>query len=263
MTRRPMRTLLIAGTAIALQLAPYQASAQLFGGDDEARRAIIEMRGKLESLTMSMEERTAALAERLDRLEQTARGQFELQSQIEQLRQEVAKLRGQTEVIANELSQSQRQQKDLFTDLDSRLKPFEPMKVEIDGRMVAVDQEEKKIFDAALDKFRQGEFSNAIAGFQQLRIRWPESAYTPQALFWVGSAQFASRDYKASISTQRTLVAKFPDNPRVPDALLSIGIAQVDLGDKKTAKKTFESIVNAHKGSQAAQIARERLAAMK
>lgn len=251
--------LILAGAAL---LAPQFASAQLFG-DNEARRAIIDMRGKVEALSRALEERTTELAERIDRLEQTARGQLDLQNQIEALRQDVAKLRGQLEVQANDLAQNQRRQKDLYSDLDTRLKPFEPTKIEIDGKMVLVEPEEQKTFDAAMTRFRAGDFGAAVSDFGLLRKRWPNSGYMPEALFWMGSAQFAQKDLKGSIATQQALISKYPEDKRVPDAMLGIGIAQIDSGDKKSARKTFENLIARHKDSAAAKIARERLSALK
>ena len=153
-----------------------------------------------------------------DLLEQSARGQLELQNQIELLRQEVAKLRGQGEVQANELAQMQRRQKELYSNLDARLRPFEPTQIEIDGKMAIVEPEEQKTFDAAMTRFRAGEFGPAIADFAQLRKRWPNSAYMPEALFWMGSAQFAQKDLKGSVATQQTLISTYPQDKRVPDA---------------------------------------------
>lgn len=250
------------------------ARAQLFGGDDEARRAIIDLRGRvevqnretsrqLEALAAKIEERTTALAARLDRLEQTARGQLELHSQIEALRQEIARLRGQLEVQANDVAQMQRQQREQIAALDARLKPFEPVQVELDGKTVSVEPEERRTYEDALAQFRSGQFAAAITGFQRLASRWPATPYLPHALYWSGSAQFALKDYKAAIATQQTLLERFPDHPRAPDAMLAVGVAQTDSGDRRAARKTLETLVEKHANAPAAQIARERLPALR
>ena len=260
-----------AGGAVAIAWASLlmpgffaPASAQLFS-DDEARRAIVDIRGRMEAQNRrldSLDQRTAEIAARLERLEQTARGQLELQSQIESLREEIARLRGRLEEQGNEIAQSDRRQRELFADLDKRLKPLEPMKVELDGKSVAVEPDEQRAYEAALAQFRGGEFAAAIVSFQQLRTRWPNSAYQPNALYWTGSAQFALKDYKATIATQQALLSRFPDHPRAPDAMLAVGVAQSDSGDRRAARKTFETLIEKHKDTQAAQIARERLAAL-
>jgi tol-pal system protein YbgF len=255
----PMSRALMTGVAALWLLLPGPASAALLS-DDEARRAIIDLRGRLEVQARDSQRRVDEL---VSRLEQSIKGQLELQNQIELLRQEVAALRGQIEVQANELAQTQRRQRELFADIDGRVKRFEPVQAQVDGRTVNVDPDERRQFEAALAQFRAGEFADAIAAFQQLRSRWPSSAYVPGALYWQGSAQYATKDYKAAIGTHETLLARFPEHPRAADALLNIGFSQAEGGDRKTARKTLESVGTKFPGSQAAQLARERLATLR
>jgi TolA-binding protein len=82
-------------------------------------------------------------------------------------------------------------------------------------------------------------------------------------LFWIGSAQYATKDYKSAVTTFESLLAAFPDNPRAADALLSVGFSQVEGGDRKTGRKTLETVGTRYPGTQAAQLARERLSTLK
>ena len=257
------RTASLAAASVALAacwLAMSGVASAALLSDDEARRAIIDLRGKLE---LQAKEGNRRIDELTGRLEQATRGQLELQNQIELLRQEVATLRGQLEVQTNELAQTQRQQRDLFADVDSRVKRFEPVQVQIDGRTVSVDPEERRQFDAALAQFRAGDFAASIAAFQQFRSRWPASAYLPGALFWTGSAQYAVKDYKAAIATNEALLSRFPDHPRAADALLNVGFSQAESGDRKAARNTLEAVGAKFPGTQAAQLARERLSTLR
>jgi len=258
---RRVRNAAIVAAAALLPGLFATASAQLFS-DDEARRAILDVRGRMEVQSRKLESLDQRTAEIATRLEQTARGQLELQGQIDLLKEEIAKLRGRIEEQGHALTQTQQRQRELYTDVDTRLKPLEPMKIELDGKMVAVAPEEKQAYEAALTQFRAGEFAASIVSFQQFRTRWPESAYTPHVLYWIGSAQFALKDYKATIAAQQALLSRFPDHPRAPDAMLAVGVAQSDSGDKRAARATFETLLSKYKDSQAAQIAKERLAAL-
>jgi tol-pal system protein YbgF len=82
----------------------------------------------------------------------------------------------------------------------------------------------------------------------------------PGALFWIGSSQFALKDYKGAIASHQALIAKYPDNPRVPDALLNLGYAQAESGDRRAARSTLESVIARYPQSQAAPLAKDRLA---
>lgn len=255
--------------AAALCLAAATPAQALFG-DDEARKAIIDLRGKLElqnretsGRLTEIVSRVESLGQRLDRLEQVSRGQLELQNQIEQLRQELARLRGQIEVQTNELAQTQRKQRDLFTEVDGRLKQVEPVTVQIDGRNATVDIEERKLYDTALAAFRGGDFASAVNGFNSLRSRWPSSAYGANALYWLGSAQFALKDYRASMASHQQFAARHAEHPRAPDALMGVALCQIEGGDRRAARRTLETLVEKYPDSATAGQARERLATLK
>ena len=95
------------------------------------------------------------------------------------------------------------------------------------------------------------------------RLRSAPSGYAPSAHFWLGNALYGKRDYKEAIVAFRALMASAPESIRVPEALLSIANCQVELKDSKAARKTLDELIKSHPKSEAAQAARERLAALK
>lgn len=246
----------LVAVALALSIA-LPAHAQLFGGDDEARKAILQIREQIKVLQQRETEMTA----RLDRMESAQRNQLELVNQLELLRQENARLRGQVETLSNEVATLQKRNRDLYTDLDARLKKMEPQSVTVDGRTAAVDRAELAAYETPLAQFRAGDFKGSLPGFQQFVARYPASAYAPAAQYWIGSAYYAIKDYKSAITAHRTLVERYADSPRVPDALLSIAESQVQLGDRKSANATLNRVIKEFPETEAAKIARDRLPA--
>src|SRR5580704_1194448 len=99
------------------QLATAPARAALFD-DDEARKRIETLRGRVDQMERS-------LAQRLDALETKNGGVVDLFKDVEQIKADIAKLRGQYEVLTYELEQAQKRQRDLYLDLDSRLRKLE------------------------------------------------------------------------------------------------------------------------------------------
>lgn len=241
--------------ALAMLAMSSAAHAQLFS-DDDARKAIIELRGKLAAQERMLQQEFGA---RLDRLEAAQRNQLELANQTETLRQEIAKLRGQVEALTNEVATLQKRNRDLYADLDARLKKMEPASVNVDGRTAAVDRAEQAAYEAALTQFRAGDFRNALTGFQQFLVRYPQSAYASAAQYWIGSSHFALKDYKSAIAAQTVLVDRYKDSSRVPDALMSIAESQLQMGDKKSANRTLGRVIKEFPDTEAAQLARERL----
>lgn len=257
-------SLLVAVLAAAV---PSPAGAAIFA-DDDARRAIVDIRARLEQQQQSIAQLTQRMTDALARLERiegayaTSRAQLEQAAQLEQLRTEIARLRGQLEVQVNELAGVQRRQRDLFEGVDARIKRFEPVQVTIDGQAVDVDPAEKRGFDAALAQFRAGDFRASHAAFQQFLAQYPGSPYAQNAQFWAGSAQFALKDWKAAIASHQALLARHPDSPRAPDAMLAIGSAQLELADRAGARDTLQSLVEKYPTAPAAETAKLRLAAM-
>lgn len=258
--RASVRTLWAVMVATLLAAAaPVQA--QLFS-DDEARRAILDLRSRVEQQQRDQLRRIDDFNARLERLEQASRGQLELQNQLQVMRQEIATLRGALEVQTHELAKFQRSQRDLATELDGRIKRFEPVAVSLDGRQVNVDQAERRAYEAALATFRGGDFKGALLAFGQFLTAYPQSPYGPSVAYWSGSSQYALKDNRAAIATLQGFARANPDHPRVPDALVTIGNAQADLGDRKAAAETYRAVTERFDSSPAAQTARERLAAL-
>jgi tol-pal system protein YbgF len=228
----------------AAMLVSVSAQAGLFE-DDEARRAILDLRERVERQGQEIQNFQRSLLEQ--------------QNQFEALRTETARLRGEKE----ELTQELRRQQELSQGVDDRLKKFEPTKVKVDGVEFVADPAETKAYEDALAIFRKGEFGAASTAFNDFIKRNPKSGYVLPSLFWLGNAQYANRSYANAISNFNTLLSKAPSHMRAADSMLSVGNCQLELKDIKAARKTFNDLVKAYPHTEAATAASERLAKLK
>jgi len=146
------------------------APAQALFGDDEARKAILELRAKVAEMENRLREKDAELATRIERLEAANRAQLEFANTVDAQRKEIATLRGQVETLTNEVATLQKRNRDLYADLDGRLKSFEPIATTVDGKPATVDRAEQAAYDAALAQFRAGDFRGAAPA---CRLSWP------------------------------------------------------------------------------------------
>jgi tol-pal system protein YbgF len=233
---------------------PLHANAGLLE-DDEARKAIIELRAKIDALSRDIGNRIDAKSDKSATLD--------ILNQHEQTMQEIARLRGQIEVLANQVATAQKQQKDLYADIDVRLKKLEPQQQTIDGRQTEVMPTEKKTYDTAMDLFKTGDYKGAADALQDFVKRFPSSAYAANAQYWLGNAYYAQRDYKNAIAAQEVVTTTYKDSAKAPDALLNIASSYTELKDKKNAKKALQQLVKNFPESSAAQAAKDRLAALK
>ncbi len=247
------------GLALLVCAFTWNAHAALFE-DDEARRAILDLRQKFDI----SQQRTAEDGRKTNEDNtQLRRSLLDLSNQIEVLRSEMASLRGQNEQLNKSVADMQRTQKDLTQGVDDRLRKFEPGKVTVDGREFAADPAEKQEFETALAVLRKGDFAAAQTSFLGFINRYPKSGYRVPALFWLGNAQYALRDYRSAVANFRSLVAADPEHVRAPEALLSVANCQVELKDSKAARKTLEDLVKTYPQSEPASVAKERLSKLK
>jgi tol-pal system protein YbgF len=245
------------GMAACLALAalmPMQAQAGLLD-DDEARKAILELRAKVDNLARDLNARIDTKSDKTAALEMV--------NQHEQTMAEIAKLRGALEVLTNDLVTAQKRQKDLYADLDARMRKLEPLSVTIDGQTAQVDPNEQRTYDAAMATFKGGDYKGAAGTLAEFVRRYPQSGYAANAQYWLGNAYYAQRDYKNAIAAQEVVVSTYRDSAKAPDAMLNIASSYTELKDKKNAKKALQDLVAKYPDSSAAQAAKDRLAALK
>lgn len=223
---------------------PATAHAQLFA-DDDARRAILDLRARNTDLTA--------------RVESMARGQLELLTQVEALRAELATLRGQLE----QNQQSSLQIKDQLSQAEAQLQAVGPQPITVDGEGYTVPAEEKRLFEAALASMEGRELKQAADGFRQFQQRFPGSALEPAAMQREGSLRFALNDNRRAREVLQALATRHPKAAQRPNALLTLATIQASEGQTANARKTLESVRKDHPGTEAAKTAAQRLNELK
>jgi tol-pal system protein YbgF len=255
--------------ALAALAAPTLAQAQLFGGDDQARQAILDLRQRFDQAV-------TAQNRLVDENTQMRRAMLDLQQQIEAMRADLAASRGQQEQAARDIAEL-REQLSGSQGLQERVGKLEGggsggnAGGEAAGQagqpggegMAAAVGEGQPDYDAALAVFRAGDYKGAQTGFAGFIKRYPRSALAPSALFWLGNAQYATGDYREAVTNFRALLTAAPSHPRAPEAMLSIANCQIELKDQRSARATLESLLKTYPKSEAAQAGKERLARMK
>lgn len=194
--------------------------------DDEARRAILELRQQVQQLS-----------------EQNRQARIQLADQLETLQQEVAKMRGQLELLGWESEMAKRANEAQSPDSIPNVG----------------DPQEQAAYEAAAEAFRSGNYKEAATAFSTFLEAYPNSQLTPEAQFYQGSSRYASKDFKGSIAGLRAMVKSAPDSPRAPDALLVIAASQIELGDLNGAKASLQQIVKDYPQATAAETAKSRL----
>lgn len=257
---------------LAAALAGLAGAAQAQFRDSDARQRIDEMRAQIESLSRSIDTRFANVSEQL----QDKRAIVDLANQIDALRAEVARMRGSMEVLQNAIEQGDRRTRDLYNDLDGRFRRFEQQRA--DERKAAEEeaqrrraeeqqkpppdtaQSETRVYEAALNQFKLGNYQLAITQFQAFMSQFPTSRFVPSAQYWVGNSHYALRDYRSAIAAQTRVVQMWPEDSKAPDSLLNIATSQAEMGDAPAARATLQQLITRYPQSPAADQAKQRLA---
>jgi tol-pal system protein YbgF len=248
------KTAIAAALTAVFTFATLPAHAGLFD-DDEARKAILDLRTKVGDLQQEIDTKMGDKADKS--------GMLDLLNQNEQLRQEIARLRGQIEVLTNDLAETQKRQKDFYTDLDARLRKVEPVPVNINGQETQVDAGEQRAYESAQGLFKGGDYKGAAAALQDFQRRYPGSAFGADAQYMLGNSLYLQNDFKGALAAQQVVIHTYPDSAKAPEALLSIATCYVELKDKAGAKRALTMLVDKYGDSPQAATAKERLRSLK
>ena len=198
------------------------ARAGLFD-DDEARRAILDLRKQLEQSNEQARARQAEqMAQMSAQIDQLKRSLLDLNGNIEALRADNAQA-----ARPDEAARARRRRAAAQADRPAagrRRAHAQGRAAEGDASTARSSSPTPTKSAATKRRWRssaRGEFDRAATGFGGLLKRYPDSGYRQSALFWLGNAQYAQRDYKEAIATFRSLVASAPDSPRAPEAMLA------------------------------------------
>ena len=137
------------------------------------------------------------------------------------------------------------------------------VRVLFEGREFAAELLEKRDFELAMVLIRKSDFAAAQKAFFDFLTRYPKSGYAPSGLFWLGNAQYQTRDYKEAILNFRQMISAAPDHLRAPEAALSVANCQAELKDTRGARKTLDDLIKAYPASEAASAAKDRLKLLK
>ncbi|WP_397474759.1 tol-pal system protein YbgF [Pusillimonas sp.] len=219
-TSRPL-VMATAFTFSAIFMLPAHAFA-----DDEARRAILELRQQVRQMH-----------------DQNQQARFLLADQIETLQHEIADMRGQIERMRFELDINKRAGQD-----------------QAGGSSIQVDNpREQASYDNAMGLFRSGKYKEAAQGLNGFLQDYPNSQLASEAKFYLGSSMYATKDFKGSVAQLQKLSQDAPNDPRAPDALLIVAASKIELNDMAGAKASLEQIVRDYPQSSAADTAKSRL----
>ncbi|WP_147695221.1 YbgF trimerization domain-containing protein [Vogesella mureinivorans] len=199
---------------------------------------------------------------------------LDLVNQVTLLKGEMATLRGQNEVLQHQVAETQKRQNDLYNDIDLRLGKMEKQLREASqpqaeapaAEAPAAEPAAANPADAALARalevLRARDFAKSLPQLKAVVDGYPGSEQSLEAIYWMGVAHTALKQYSAAIDIQRRFAEQYPKHPKAPETLRLMAGNQLQLEQKDQARLTLRKIIKQYPGTPAAQRAQQQLATL-
>ena len=103
--------------------------------------------------------------------------------------------------------------------------------------------------------YRMGNDKEAMARFNALRIKYPDSNLTAEIMWWLGEYYYRQNDFKQALRYFSSLIYDFPNSVIIPDAYYAIGSINAEEGDFPQALENFNKVIELSKSDLAGQAA--------
>lgn len=238
----------------------------------------------------------ASLADRMTALEQQAannRGNVDLLNQVTELRGELQALRAQAEELQHQNEQLRATGRSQYLDLDGRINrleggttvsppataapaaagkpasaaasaalPDSKPSVYGDAGALARTADERGAYETAFNALKGGQYAQSAQLFQGFLAAYPNGAYAPNALYWLGESYYVTQNYTLGQAQFQALLDRYPTHDKAPGALLKVGLCQYGQKQFDAAQKTLGIVASRYPGTDAARTAQDRLRAI-
>lgn len=119
-----------------------------------------------------------------------------------------------------------------------------------------------QLFQSSLQELRRGSLATARVGFREFLRTYPTHAQVPDALYFMGET-FAVENADSAAAYYRQVVERFPNSERAPSGLYKTGLLAEQHQNRAAARAAWQRVVQQYPRSPEANLARDRLAALK
>lgn len=115
------------------------------------------------------------------------------------------------------------------------------------------------MYNRGQDLFMAGRYEEARAAFSAFLKAYPRHSLSDNALYWVGEAHYAEKDFVKALERFKEAADKYPGENKAPDALLKAGFSHMEMNEGALAKAVLEKVVAKYPGTDAASKAMKAL----
>ncbi len=123
--------------------------------------------------------------------------------------------------------------------------------------------EEQAAYDRAFRALRETRYADAAEAFSAFLDQYPDSAYAPNAQYWLAETYYVTRDFATALRLFNQLLDRYPGSNKEGDALLKIGFSHFELRQWSEARAALEQVRAQHPNTTLARLAEGRLRDMR
>jgi tol-pal system protein YbgF len=293
---KPIHGIFLAGIVLAgFVTAPVFAQGTLTPDQMSLRiERLTELSQRSEAKLSAAQIQLKTLSDDMSRLGRLMdnRAMLDMIQQVEEISEEVGLLRGDIEVQGNYINEIKKRQRELYLDIDRRLRDIEsgataaaprgqisvpkvdstvsstssqpttsqPAITPTPAPTPSVTQsEEKAAYQAAFDTLKEGRYKKAKTELSAFLKKFPNSSYAGNAQYWLGEAQYVTRNFEQGIIEFEKVINKYPTSNKLPDAMLKLGYTFYELKQFPQAKAILQDLRDRFPQATAARLATKRL----
>jgi len=121
----------------------------------------------------------------------------------------------------------------------------------------------EELYQRSYNAYLRGDYDVSIKGFAEYLKRYPQTALSDNAAYWIGESYYGKAYYGDALRAFDEMVENYPKSNKAPAALLKSAYAMIKLNNEQAAKERFGRIVEQYPTSNEAILASERLESKK
>jgi len=115
------------------------------------------------------------------------------------------------------------------------------------------------LYNKGQDLFMAGRYEEARTSFASFLKAYPRHSLSDNALYWIGEAHYAEKDFRKALEKFREAADKYPGENKAPDALLKAGFSHMEMNEGEKGRAVLEKVMALYPGTDAASKARKAL----
>ena len=118
-------------------------------------------------------------------------------------------------------------------------------------------------YQAAFEMLKAGQYEQASKALAQFMVAFPTSGLSDNAQYWLAETHYVAQQYPEALAEFQTVIDRYPDSRKIPDAWLKIGYCQYELENWGASKSALARVANEYPETTPARLANQRLERMK